>query len=83
MAAQLLRSRTQTIPTPHPIPIPIPEPTLPDNASIGRRWKLRRNMVIFIASQNGVSQRMLADVFDLPHSRIAAIVKEFRAKYAD
>ncbi len=57
-------------------------PTLPENATVGRRWKFRRNLVIFIASQNGASQRLLADVFDLPHSRIAAIVKEFRTKYA-
>lgn len=28
------------------------------------------------------SQRLLADVFDLPHSRIAAIVKEFKARYS-
>jgi chromosome segregation and condensation protein ScpB len=55
---------------------------MPESASIGRRWKFRRNLVIFIASQNGVSQRLLADVFDLPHSRIAAIIKEFRTKYA-
>jgi hypothetical protein len=58
-------------------------PTLGENASVGRRWKFRRNPVIFIASQNGASQRLLADVFDLPHSRIAAIVKEFRTKYSN
>ena len=57
-------------------------PTLAENATVGRRWKFRRNLVIFIASQNGVSQRLLADVFDLPHSRIAAIIKEFRTKYS-
>ena len=56
---------------------------LPETASVGRRWKFRRNLVIFIACQNGVPQRLLADVFDLPHSRIAAIVKEFRTKYAN
>ena len=49
--------------------------------SVGRRWKLRRNLVIYIANQQGVSQRMLADVFDLPHSRIAAILKELRTQY--
>ena len=49
--------------------------------SVGRRWRLRRNLVIYIASQQGVSQRMLADVFDLPHSRIAAIIKELRTRY--
>ena len=59
-----------------------PTPKLPENASVGRRWKLRRNLVIYIASQHGASQRLLGDVFDLPHSRIAAIIKEFRTKYA-
>ncbi len=54
---------------------------IPENLSVGRRWKFRRNLVIYVASQNGVSQRLLADVFDLPHSRIAAIIKEFRTKY--
>ena len=51
------------------------------SVSVGRRWKLRRNLVIYIANQHGASQRMLADVFDLPHSRIAAILKELRTKY--
>jgi len=61
--------------------IPVTESVLPANTSVGRRWKFRRNLVIYIASQQGVSQRLLADVFDLPHSRIAAILKEFRTKY--
>ncbi|WP_435011228.1 hypothetical protein P12x_002531 [Tundrisphaera lichenicola] len=55
---------------------------LPANASVGRRWKLRRNLVIYIASQQGASRRLQGDVFDLPHSRISAIIKEFREKYA-
>ncbi len=75
MAGNVLRSRVASV--------SLPSPTLPENASVGRRWKFRRNLVIVIASQNGVSQRLLADVFDLPHSRIAAIIKEFRSKYAD
>jgi hypothetical protein len=56
---------------------------LPDKPSVGRLWKFRRNLVIFIANRNGVSQRLLADVFDLPHSRIDAIIKEFRSKHAE
>jgi len=52
-------------------------PPVPPNASLIKRWKFRRNLVIFIAHQSGVSQRLLADVFDLPRSRIAAIVTEF------
>ena len=63
--------------------LPLTLPALPENASVGRRWKFRRNLVISIASQHGASHRLLADVFDLPHSRIAAIIKEFRVKYAD
>ena len=58
-----------------------PEDQVGKRASVGQRWKFRRNLVIFIANQHGVSQRMLADVFDLPHSRIAAILKELRHKY--
>ncbi len=54
-------------------------PALPPNASEGKRWKFRRNAVIFVAHRNGFSQRVLADVFDLPRSRIATIIKEFRA----
>ncbi len=75
MATQGLFSKVESL--------PMSKPALPANASVGQRWKFRRNLVIFIASRNGASQRLLADVFDLPHSRIAAIVKEFRAKYAD
>ncbi len=59
-----------------------PMPRLPENVSLGQRWKFRRNLVIYIASQHGASQRLLGDVFDLPHSRISAIIKEFRTKYA-
>src|SRR5436305_12915813 len=75
MAANVLLSKVEST--------PFALPRLPENASVGRRWKFRRNLVIYIASRNGASQRLLADVFDLPHSRIAAIIKEFRAKYAD
>jgi hypothetical protein len=52
-------------------------PPLPRNASVGKQWKFRRNVVIYVAYRGGVSQRVLADVFDLPRSRIASIVKEF------
>lgn len=41
----------------------------------GRRWRLRRDLVIATAHKAGISQRFLADVFDLPRSRIAAIIK--------
>ncbi|QDV38270.1 hypothetical protein [Tautonia plasticadhaerens] len=55
-------------------------PPLPPEASPGRRWRFRRNLVIYLAHRrNGLSQRFLADVFDLPRSRIAEIIKEFAA----
>ncbi len=51
---------------------------LPPNASAGRRWRFRRDLVIYLAHRrNGLSQRFLADVFDLPRSRIAAIIRSF------
>jgi len=50
----------------------------PEGASIGKRWRFRRNLVIYVAYRQGLSQRLLADVFDLPRSRIADIVREFR-----
>lgn len=53
-------------------------PPLPPDASAGRRWRFRRNLVIYVAHRQGLSQRMLADVFDLPRSRIAEIIAEFR-----
>ena len=55
------------------------EPPLPPNASAGRRWRFRRDMAIYALSRSGFSQRYLGDVFDLPHSRIAAIIKDFSA----
>lgn len=54
-------------------------PPLPPNASVGKRWRFRRNVVIYVAHRHGISQRVLADVFDLPRSRIASIIKEFSA----
>ncbi len=52
---------------------------LPANATPGRRWRFRRDLVIYLAHRhNGLSHRFLADVFDLPRSRIAAIIRGFR-----
>lgn len=58
-------------------------PSPPSTAGVGKRWKFRRNVVIFIAYRNGVSQRGLADVFDLPRSTIAAVIKDFKRSYPD
>lgn len=44
--------------------------------SVGQEWKKKRDLVIRIVCANGVSTRFAADVFDLPHSRISAIVKK-------
>jgi hypothetical protein len=45
----------------------------------GQRWRLRRNAVIWVAAEAGLSHRWLAAVFDLPHSRIGSICGEMRA----
>jgi uncharacterized protein YcaQ len=53
---------------------------LDPDATPGQRWRFRRNLVIAHAAKSGVfSQRFLADVFDLPRSRIAAIIAEVEA----
>ncbi len=44
--------------------------------TVGKRWRFRRNLVIYVAFKNGFSQRVLSDVFDLPRSRIGSIIKE-------
>jgi hypothetical protein len=58
--------------------LPAPPP-LPPDASAGRRWRFRRDLTIYVAYRGGLSQRHLGEVFDLPHSRIAAILKRFAA----
>lgn len=45
----------------------------------GQRRRFRRNLVIAAAHRQGVSQRVLAEVFDLPRSRIGEIVAEVAA----
>jgi len=75
------RFNHSTLSAPEYNPARISELVPPPTASVGARWRFRRNLIIYIASQNGASQRLIADVFDLPHSRIAAIIKEFRLKY--
>ena len=52
------------------------------DATPAQKWRARRDTVILIAAHKGVSQRVLADVFHLPRSRIAAIIKTMRAKFA-
>jgi hypothetical protein len=58
-----------------------PNSPLPDRALLRgtanakKRRRARRDLVICLAHQHGCSQRSLADVFDLPRSWIARIVK--------
>lgn len=54
---------------------------LPRDVSVGKVWRFRRNIVIFVAYREGIPQRVLADVFDLPRSRIATIIKEIKNIY--
>ncbi len=63
--------------SPRDVSLPSPPP-LPSNATVGMRWRFRRNMVIYVAHREGFSQRLLAEVFDLPRSRISEIIQEFR-----
>lgn len=57
----------------------VSRPPLPVGASAARRWRFRRDLVIYLAHRhNGLSQRLLADVFDLPRSRIATIIQNFQ-----
>jgi len=50
---------------------------LPRGFTPGQRWRFRRNLLIHVAHRQGLSQRFIADVFDLPRSRVAEILKEF------
>lgn len=53
----------------------------PADLTVGQQWRLRRNLAIcdlYLSCDGRWSQRMLADVFDLPRSRIAEILREFR-----
>jgi hypothetical protein len=71
MVKVVQRSRPISSPSFHSLP------SIPPNASVGKRWRFRRNIVIYVAHRSGLSQRFLADVFDLPRSRIASIINDF------
>ena len=51
-------------------------PDAPPARTEGQRRRARRNLCIAICHRVGASQRMLAEVFDLPRSRIAEILQE-------
>lgn len=47
--------------------------------TVAQRWRRRRNLVIAAVYHTpGISQRLLADVFDLPRSRIQTILRDLR-----
>jgi hypothetical protein len=62
-------------------PVTSPEEPSPVPRTTGQAWMARRDLIAAIAGSNGASLRMPGDVFDLPHSRIHAILKKHRAKY--
>jgi hypothetical protein len=49
-------------------------------SSLTELWRFQRDMVIYLAHSHGISQRILANVFDLPQSRISAIVRGINFK---
>jgi hypothetical protein len=49
--------------------------------TVGQKWRRKRDMVIAHASAV-FSARYLADVFDLPRSRIAVIIAERKTAHA-
>jgi hypothetical protein len=51
-----------------------------DARTTGQRWRRRRNLVIALAHASGASQRLLAEVFDLPRSSIHEILVSLRAE---
>jgi uncharacterized protein (DUF433 family) len=51
-------------------------PSLSPIASAGQRWRFRRNVVIYVAHQGGLSDRLLADVFDLTTEQVQTILAE-------
>jgi hypothetical protein len=52
----------------------------PKRQTDGQRKRFVRNQVIFAASLAGFSQRNLGLAFDMPHSRIHAIVEEMKLR---
>jgi hypothetical protein len=51
-----------------------PKPSSQGRMTSGQKRRFRRDTVIQIAATSGVSGRILAEVFNLPRSRIAAIL---------
>lgn len=67
-----------------PRPSRRPPPPALDTSKMtpGQKQKFLRNLGIVAGARAGVSQRELAQIYDLPHSRVAVIIAEFR-QYAE
>jgi hypothetical protein len=52
---------------------------LPATATAGQRWRFHRDLVIVVAHRQGISQRLLGDVFVLQRSTIRRILDKFTA----
>jgi hypothetical protein len=63
--------------------LPDAPPLPPRFGSAGKRWRFRRDTVIYLAHRAGISQRVLADVFDLTRSRVSRIVQTFHRLAAE
>jgi hypothetical protein len=46
----------------------------------GQRWRRRRNIAIAILHVAGMSQRTIADIFDLPRSHVGVILKQIKGE---
>lgn len=46
-----------------------------DHMTMWKRWRLRRGLVMSAANRAGISQRVLADVFEISRGNVAQILK--------
>lgn len=51
--------------------------------TVGQRWRRRRALVIVTAWREGLTQRLLASVFDLSAQRVSEIIAEMTAPPVD
>jgi hypothetical protein len=51
-------------------------PPIPVDATPLQRWRFRRNLVIYFLHKQGLTQRFIGDVFDMPHSTIGLVIRE-------
>jgi transposase len=47
--------------------------------TVGERWRLRRDLAVCLAHRGGLSQRAIADVFDVAQSTVHQILRETSA----